>query len=317
MLPAGTERGAFAGHETFPFRTMWLKKAVAGTERDGSLFRSDEAMVELGVGKNMVRSIRHWGLATGVIEEDETVHDNRGRVLCPSHLGDLLISDRGCDPYLEDPGTLWLLHWQLASTPTPATTWYWTFNHAPQLEFTKQELLGWLSKLVEQQGWSRVADSSLKRDIDCFIRTYVPSKPTKKMPLEDTLDCPLVELDLIREFSTKGNNVIVRGEHPSLPDAIFAYALCDFIVREELTSMTLPIDSISFKPGSPGRVFCLSEEALLRRLDRLSSATDGLMMYDETAGLRQVLVRELPDQEQLLLDYYSNQDEADSEAEDG
>lgn len=313
MLPVGIERGAFAGHETFPFRTMWLRKAVESTERDTRVFRRDDAMVELGVGKNMVRSIRHWGLATGMIHKDPTVHDNRGRELCPTVLGEALMADDGWDPFLEDPGTLWLLHWQLASKPSPGTTWYWTFNHAPQLEFNKQELLGWLSKLVAQQGWSRVAESSLKRDIDCFLRTYVPTKPSKKIPLEDTLDCPLVELGLIREFSTKGNHVIVRGEHASLPDAVFTHALCVFIERSELTSKTIPIDSISFKPGSPGRVFCLSEEALLRRLERLDEATDGLMVFDETAGLRQVLIHDMPDEDDLLHHYYSRDDYAEAE----
>ena len=74
------ERGSFAGHETFPFRYTWLRKAVAATDGDGRVFRRDDAMVVFGVGKNMVRSIRHWGLACGVLEEDPEVRDNRGRV---------------------------------------------------------------------------------------------------------------------------------------------------------------------------------------------------------------------------------------------
>ena len=35
----------------------------------------------------------------------------------------------GLDPYLEDPATLWLLHWQIASNLGRATTWFWTFSH--------------------------------------------------------------------------------------------------------------------------------------------------------------------------------------------
>ena len=49
-------------------------------------------MVELGVGKNMVRSIRHWALATNVIEE---IPGSRGTELRPSALGILLLQDGG------------------------------------------------------------------------------------------------------------------------------------------------------------------------------------------------------------------------------
>ncbi|MEQ9323610.1 MAG: DUF4007 family protein [Polyangiaceae bacterium] len=300
------ERGSFAGHETFPFRYTWLRKAVLLTAEDSGLFRQDDAMVRLGVGKNMVRSIRHWGLATKIIHEDPAVHDNRGRALVPTELGRNLFGPEGWDEYLEDPATLWLLHWQLASTPTPSTTWFWTFNHAPQLQFLKTELITWMGRLVEQQGWSRVANSSLKRDIDCFIRTYVPVRPTRSVPLEDTLDCPLVELGLMREQG-KHNYQVMRGHQPSLPDHIFAYALVSYLMNLEVQTKTVPLDDVAFKPGSPGRVFCLSEPALLERVERLDAVTDGTLVYDETAGLRQLFVRELPDPMSLLADYFEEQ----------
>lgn len=293
------ERGSFAGHETFPFRYTWLRKAVQLTRDDGGAFRSEDAMVRLGVGKNMVRSIRHWALACGVIHEDPSVRDNRGRILCPTDFGDLLIGDGGWDEYFEDPATMWLLHWQLASAATPSTTWFWTFNHAPQLRFTKAELTRWMSNLVEQQGWSRVAESSLRRDVDCFVRTYVPVRPTRTVPLEDTLDCPLVDLGLIRE-QAKGVFQIMRSDHPSLPDELFAYSLATFVERQQNPARTLPLDVVAFSAGAPGRVFCLSEEALLKRLERLATITDGAMLFDETAGLRQVMVNKLPDPNDLL-----------------
>ena len=61
---------SFAGHETFTLRYGWLKKAVDAVHEDPIVFTRDDALVRLGVGKNMVRSIRHWGLATGILEED-------------------------------------------------------------------------------------------------------------------------------------------------------------------------------------------------------------------------------------------------------
>ena len=58
----------FSGHETFPFRYTWLKKAVDAVNDDSSIFTQESALSTLGVGKNMVNSIRHWGKLTEMIE---------------------------------------------------------------------------------------------------------------------------------------------------------------------------------------------------------------------------------------------------------
>lgn len=301
------DRGSFAGHETFPFRYAWLRKGVQFVSDDPQGFGRDDAMVRLGVGKNMVSSIRHWSLVTGMLEEDPTTLNNRGRVLCVTGLGRQLLGPDGWDPYMEDPATLWLLHWQIASAPETATTWFWVFNHLPQPEFTRPDLMRWLMSLVSDKGWTRVSEASLKRDIDCCIRTYVPARPSKSTPVEDTLDCPLGELGLIREFGSRGTYVLSRGEQPTLPDEVFAYAVARFLAeRKDSLTKTVPLDAIAFAPGAPGRVFCLTEDALLLRLERLDRCTRGDLSFDETAGLRQLLVRSLPDPHRLLTRYYEH-----------
>lgn len=208
-----------------------------------------------------------------------------------SELGEKLFGREGWDPYLEDPGTLWLLHWEICTRPTEATTWYWVFNHLPQPEFTKPELLRWMMSLVEECKWSRISDTSMGRDIDCFLGTYVAAKVGRTTSIEDTLDCPLVELSLIREFGARGTYMLDRGERQTLPNFIFAYALASYIEAQHELTGTLAIDKIAFSPGAPGRVFALSEDALIQRLEKLDRATSGALVYDDTAGLRQVLIR--------------------------
>ena len=51
---------SFSGHQTFPFRYTWLKKGVDAVAEDPTVFSSEDASVTLGVGKNMVDSIRYW-----------------------------------------------------------------------------------------------------------------------------------------------------------------------------------------------------------------------------------------------------------------
>lgn len=280
----------FAGHETFSLRYAWLKKAVDSTTIDSLIFTRDDALVRLGVGKNMVRSIRHWGLVTGFLEEDGTQKNNRGRHIKPSELGNLVFGPKGVDPYLEEPGTQWLIHWQLASRAEGPTTWYWTFNHFTENEFTKDQLKDELLRLVERFEWTRVAENSLSRDIDCFVKCYVPSRSKKSTILEDSLECPLIELGLIEET---GNNsfAFVRGEHRSLPLSIFTFALCRFWDEHAPSRQTIRFDEVAYQPGGPGRVFKLTESALTDYLEQLNDYTSGKLGFDITAGLRQVYRR--------------------------
>ena len=46
--------GSFSGHETFTFRYAWLKKGIDGALRRPDIFQTDEALIELGVGKGEV-----------------------------------------------------------------------------------------------------------------------------------------------------------------------------------------------------------------------------------------------------------------------
>lgn len=296
------QAGAFSGHETFPLRFTWLPKAIREVETDPQAFSDpDQAMVRLGVGKNMVKSMRHWALATEVLEEEG---DRGQRSLRPSVLGQRILGAEGLDPYLEQPATLWFLHWRVAGRPDRTTTWYWAFNHAPQPDFTKDDLTAWLLGLIEERGW-RATAASLKRDIDVFIRSYVPSLGTKKAAVEDVLDCPLVELDLIHAHEERGRFIIDRHPRPTLPDALFAFALVEYLGRTERTAMSVPLDEIALAAGSPGRTFALSERDLLGRLERLSEITESGLVYDETAGLRQVHIHRMPEALPLLERCYS------------
>src|SRR5437763_3082304 len=166
---------SFSGHETFPFRYPWLKKGIEAVREDGGVFQRDDAVTTLGVGKNMVRSIRHWCLAAGVLEENPEA----GAALRPSRLGTLLFGDGGLDPYLEDPATLWLLHWQIACNRARATTWFWTFSHFNEPEFTREALVSSLFKWTQALPGKLIAESSVRRDVEVFLRTYVPSRGSR------------------------------------------------------------------------------------------------------------------------------------------
>jgi hypothetical protein len=280
-----TESASFSGHESFPLRYGWPKKCVDAVAARPDIFTHDDAMVVLGVGKNMVKAIRHWGLTTRVIEADP---DARGKALRVSALGSLIFGANGADPYLEDPRTLWLLHWFVSTHREKATTWSWAFGSWNRQAFTRDELLR------DLQGTGlppRTTSTTLTRDVEVFLRTYAPAKATRSVAVEDTLDCPLVELRLLREDPTERRYEFVRGPKPSLDNATLGFALLEFWNRLAPDRDSLSFEEILRHPGSPGRVFKLDDDSLVARVEDVARWSHKVLLHDDTAGVRQLLRR--------------------------
>ena len=106
----------------------------------------------------MVNSIRYWLQATRIAHRDPSTN-----TLQPTLLGKIVFGKDG-DPYLEDEGTIWLLHWLLASNPEEATAIYWFFNHFHKPAFTTSEVATGLTDFAKRELSSRTAVTTLKND---------------------------------------------------------------------------------------------------------------------------------------------------------
>lgn len=291
----------FSGHETFPLRYGWLKKAfdrVAETEaveRNRIVCWDDDAIARFGVGKNMVASMRHWTKAARIIEETGS------NSVQTTELGRILFGSKGFDPYMEHPATLWLIHWQLAAR-SEKTTWFWAFSHYPAITFERETLVKRLVRIAKDRAWSRVANTTIKNDVACFIRTYVARQPSGKVGHDDALESPLTELGLIKAVGKKDGFRFVRGPKSTLGDGAFVYALIDFWSRYSPNAATLSFEAIAHAPGGPGRVFLLDENDVADRLAVLDDATRGALKWSEAAGLKQV-VRNIDISEQTALTF--------------
>ncbi len=279
---------SFSGHETFVFRYFWLKKAVDAVWADPRVFAQEDAIVALGVGKNMVRSIRHWGLATGVLDEEPK---SRGTVMKVTPFGEFLFGGEktsGVDPFLEDPNSLWLLHWNLISSSERSTTWQWAFNRFPSNEFTRDGLLQSIEDESRRLNLAPPSESTLSRDIEVFVRTYLSSRGSRSVAIEDSLDCPLTELGLLEELSGASLLKIRRGPKSTLSTRVFAYCLLKFWDRVAPGLNSLAFSEVAYAQNGPGTVFKLDENSLIERLDKLEILTSGVLGYTETAGLKQL-----------------------------
>ena len=280
---AGGMTAHFSGHETFPLRQMWLKKAFEQMVDDGlikkSAFTDDAAIAAFGVGKNMVSSIRHWALACGIMFEE-------GDGFRVSGLAMEILQDGGLDPYAENPTTAWLAHWQLAGHCYRSTTWHWLFNHVTAPTFTRQELEEPLARYARDlDPKHRLSASTLSRDLETCLRSYAPR--TAGGSPEDFAEPLLGELGLLQEVH-KGQYAFRRGPKASLHDGAFAYALIDFWDRTAEGQSSLAFETVAYAEGSPGRVFKLDEESIAQRLISLADFTGGKLAWTDSAGLRQV-----------------------------
>lgn len=273
-------RAAFAGHETFPLRLLWLKKAydAADPRAPSRTFQEPDAIGRFGVGKNMALSMRFWALGAGILVEAD------GEVK-PTPFGRLLLADKGgVDPYLEKIATLWALHANLAGQPLPSTTTYYAFSGVNLHEFDAAALVSALEAVVTQKRW-RATKGTLKRDVEVFLRGYV-ARPNAQN--EDAVEPLMAELGLLREARGGGVYEFVRGPKPSLPDAVFGYALARFWARWHKGSPTLSVEQAAYGPGSPGRIFKLSEDDVAARMTRADQYSGQAWRFTDTAGLRQI-----------------------------
>jgi hypothetical protein len=288
----------FSGHETFPLRQLWLKKAFDAVqnspyfgEAPKGIFSDEGAIVDFGVGKNMVSSIRFWALSCNVLEE----HNDSYKV---TPVADTIFNEfSGLDPYCEHISTVWLMHWFLASTPDRTTTWYFLFNHIVQQVFDRELIGKTLSSELERLK-VKIAQATLKRDVECCIRSYVP-RANSDSP-EDLSEPLLGELGLI-VHNSKDSFEFRRGAKRSLHDGIFGYALLDYWQRLEVSGSVMAFDRVAHDYGSPGRVFKIDESNISERLMSLEQITNGQIQWTEQAGLRQVTLKNNSDKSIELL----------------
>lgn len=274
----------FSGHESFTCKTLWLKKAYDFI-RNNNNFNSPDSVVELGVGKNMVASIRYWMRAFGLTENNE-----------PKAIADYLFdSDKGKDPYMEDLGTLWLLHFLLVST-CEATLYNIVFIQLQRERkvFDRQLVLNLVKRLMTEDGkLSLYNENTIKKDIGTLLLNYV--LPQKATALDD-YSALLIDLDLIRT-DTDGKNFLfnIEGKR-QIPWQIFLYA----IIKTKGKDMTVSYDTLL----ELGLTFCMSDMEVIEMCKTIVEHHEDAITYSDVAGIRQLHFLNNLNEKEVLNEYY-------------
>ena len=308
MRLADAATRSFARHETFHPRYGWFRKAYAVAAEDPYAFGRADAPVVIGVGKNMVRAIRFWGLAAKVITEDPHSPNRRAPQFVPTRRGHALFGDQGWDPYMEDPGTLWLLHWLLLAPPSRLPVWWLAFNEFNAVEFSDTDLLAAVTAQLETvPDWTPPHESSVRKDVGALLRAYSPAERSRRGSIDDLLDCPLRELNLLARSPATGLHRFTLGPKPTLPPEIVAFAVLEYIDRTGSGGRTVTLGRLAQAPGSPGRAFKLNETELLAALRPAADRIEPVSLATP-AGAWQIACSEDPGKiaTAVLDDYYGS-----------
>ncbi|MCY4213939.1 MAG: DUF4007 family protein [Gammaproteobacteria bacterium] len=274
---------AFGRHESFPLRFGWITKGLRALADNPKIFTSENATVELGVGKNMVNSIRYWLQATQMARRDPKTN-----MLKRTTLAEIVFGDDG-DPYLEDEGTIWLLHWLLATNPKEATAVYWFFNHFHKPAFTTGEVVTGLTDFAKRGLSSRTSVTTLKGDAQLLLRMYARTAANARIALEDVLDSPLAMLDLQERLDTKSWRAAPM-DRAELPSHVFAFAIAELFEHAELNQFAITDLMYSgYEHCAPGAVFRMTEDGLVSKLEALCEEYPNALRLDRTAGIFQLL----------------------------
>jgi hypothetical protein len=266
MTPAAV-RPRFSGHETFACRFAWLPKAVRLIARDPKALSDDErAILELGLGKNMVRALRFWLDAFDVASAEAGTW-----ALLP--FGEALFGDGGLDPFIERVETQWLLHWRLAAAvEKPVFAWRHVFHRRMRPDFTRSELLAEMRDEGARLGYEH-SDITLLQHADVFIHSYLgslnPASP------EDALDGPLVDLGLLRRLGRRQGAgriepvfTLTRIPIGEIGGGVVDYAIASYWTARRVGESVVTFRDLAHGEGSPGATLRMETDDLRDHLER-------------------------------------------------
>lgn len=281
---------SFAGHDTFHCRNYWIKKGLDHIW-NGNRF-NDDAIIGLGVGKNMVSSIRFWLRAFGVVDPNDH----------PTSLSELIFKDNGCDPFVEDIGTIWLLHYMLVTTEQ-ASIYSLVFNEfkKQRMEFNREQLLTFLERKCRSND-VHFHVNSLKKDIGVLLNNY--TTPEKSKGIEDDFSGLLYELNLVQRLEKYGQlhwYKIENKQRAELPAEIVLYCI---LAQKADSDNSITFNQLLNERNSVGSVFALSANGLMAKIEQLLMQYKKYLVFTDDGGVRLLQFKKHLDSIQVLKNYY-------------
>ncbi len=292
MILENTEiiKYTFSGHDSFQCRQLWLKKGYDYVQ-EGKNFNDEDAVGQLGVGKNMVSSIRFWLKAFNVIDIKDI----------PTEFGKRLFDDEnGYDPFLEDETSLWLLHYQLVKNGF-ASIYSIIFNEfrKEKLFFNKETFVNYLKRISESNPALNFNENTVAKDFIVFANLYKIDPESKDV--EDSFSGILSEIELLKTTGRGKDEqyYIENSERDNLPESIVLYAILD----NPNYGNSISLNSLEFDLNSPGLIFGLNRSGLMNKISDIVDDFKDITFNDQ-AGIKELQFKNKVDAYTILDKYY-------------
>jgi hypothetical protein len=280
----------FSGHDSFQCRQLWLKKGYDYV-CEGKYFNDEDAVVQLGVGKNMVSSIRFWLKAFNIIDNKDN----------PTEFGKRLFDDEnGYDPFLEDEASLWLLHYHLVKNGY-ASIYSIIFNEfrKEKLFFNKETFVNYVKRIGESNTDLNFNENTVAKDFIVFANLYKNDPESKDV--EDSFSGILSEIELLKTTG-KGKEeqfYIENTERDNLPEAVVLFTILD----NSNYGNSISLNSLEFDLNSPGSIFALNRSGLMNKISEIVSEFKDITFTDQ-AGIKELQFKKKSDAFTILDTYY-------------
>ena len=292
MIIENTEitKYTFSGHDSFQCRQLWLKKGYDYVQ-EGKNFNDEDAVVQLGVGKNMVSSIRFWLKAFNIIDSKDI----------PTEFGKRLFdNENGYDPFLEDEASLWLLHYQLVKNGF-ASIYSIIFNEfrKEKLFFTKETFVNYVKRIGESNPDLNFNENTVAKDFIVFANLYKNDPESKD--IEDSFSGILSEIELLKATG-KGKEekfYIENVERDNLPEAVVLFTILD----NSNYGNSISLNSLEFDLNSPGSIFALNRSGLMNKISDIVDEFKDITFTDQ-AGIKELQFKKKSDSYKILDTYY-------------
>jgi hypothetical protein len=276
----------FSGHDSFQCRQLWLKKGFDFVE-DGRNFNDEDAVIKLGVGKNMVSSIRFWLKSFNIIDQKEIVTEFGRR---------LFNDENGYDPFLEDEASLWLLHYQLVKSGL-ASIYSLMFNEfrKEKLFFDQGSFVNYVKRIGESNLNMNFNEGTVGKDFTVFTNLYKNDSESKNV--EDSFSGILSEIDLLK---TKEKQYYIENTNrDNLPEVVVLFTILD----NSNYGNSISLNSLEFDFNSVGSIFALNRSGLMNKITGIVADNKDITFTDQ-AGIKELQFKRKPDSYTILDHYY-------------
>lgn len=263
----------YKGSQSFALRNGWIQKALIEIQNHPgvNVFSKNDGVIYLGVGANMVASVKYWLETADIIKRNS-------RDIQLSEFGEL-ISKYDC--YLESPFVWEMIHFNIVNNKEQAPLFNFLFNCIGSHDsFTEASF----ENDYFQDCRSRkeaVNEKYVKDDFSVLIRSYVSSVLT--LDPEENTNCPLTSLKLVEQPE--------RGQYRkrSISLDIFDPRIIYFLLLQcAKRRATISFDEFANHLNGPCNLFNLNPNSLMSELILLSKM--GYLNVSRTAGLNSILL---------------------------